>query len=250
MRKHNFLMALLIAPFLVACTATPQQQPTSPASILDLSNWVLAIPEGNESGEPNEVSGEQLQTYSSDYFQPNRSHDGVVFRVQADGFVQEGSLFPRTELRELTFNDVEETYERAFWSNDEGAHTMTIHEAITKLPPVHPSIVAGQVHDADNYVALIRLDDKHLYVKSNGKNVGTLEKSYRLGTPFVVEIKATKGQVEVFYNGERKVRFEYDCEGCYFKAGSYLQTNDHAEYGDKPDATGEVVINELTVSHR
>lgn len=254
MRKYSVLTRmLLIALFLLAaCTSTPQQESMTPGNVLDLSNWILAIPEGNDSGEPSEMGGGELRTYSSDYFQLNQAKDGVVFRVQAGDFVQDGSLFPRTELREMAPRDIgQQDQDRAFWSNDDAStYSMTIREAITRLPEVHPSIVAGQLHDADNYVALIRLDDRHLYVKSNGKNVGTLDESYELGTPFVVEIKSTQGRVEVLYNGERKAQFDYACEGCYFKAGAYLQTNDDADYGDKPDAVGEVVINELSVSHR
>jgi hypothetical protein len=215
-----------------------------PSRILNLSNWKLEIPvAATASDQPDEVKWPRLQGYESQYFHLNSAGNGVIFWVNAGGAIIPGSIFPRTELREMTDNGSRQ----ASWSNTTGTHTMTIREAITHLPTVRPAIVAGQIHDADTYLALIRLDGARLWVKADNKSVGVLDERYRLGTIFTVRIVATGGRILIYYNGALKVDLAQVCGTCYFKAGAYLQSN--TGYGDSPDAYGEVVIYALQVSY-
>jgi hypothetical protein len=215
-----------------------------PSRILNLSNWKLEIPVATKgSDQPDEVKWPQLQRYESQFFHLNPAGNGVIFWVNVGGAIIPGSIFPRTELREMTDNGSRQ----ASWSNTTGMHTMTISEAITHLPTVHPAIVAGQIHGADTYLALIRLDGTRLWVKADNKSAGVLDENYRLGTIFTVKLVATGGRILVYYNGTLKVDFAQTCETCYFKAGAYLQSN--TGYGDRPDAYGEVIIYALQVSN-
>jgi poly(beta-D-mannuronate) lyase len=135
----------------------------------------------------------------------------------------------------------------AGWTNTSGRHIMTISQAITATPRAKPHVVAGQIHDAEDDVAMIRLEGRRLFVESDGKDVGLLDPYYRLGTRFTVSIIASPRGVGVIYNGRRTVRTAEVGRGWYFKAGCYPQSN--PERGDLPTAYGEVVIYALTGRH-
>jgi poly(beta-D-mannuronate) lyase len=215
-----------------------------PSRVLNLSNWKLQIPVASgQSNQPEEVEWPTLGGYHSQFFYVNGAGNGVIFWANVGGVIIPGSIFARTELREMTGNGTRE----ASWSNTRETNTMTIREAITHLPTVRPAIVAGQIHDANTYVALIRLDGTRLWVKENNKSVGILDPDYRLGAIFTVKLTATDGRILVYYNDVLKVDFAQVCSSCYFKAGAYLQSD--TSYGDNPDAYGEVVIYSLDVSH-
>lgn len=124
---------------------------------------------------------------------------------------------------------------------------MTITQAITATPRAKPHVVAGQIHDAEDDILMVRLEGRRLFVESNGDDVGVLDPRYRLGTRFTVAIVATPSGVRVTYNTARTVDLPKVGRGWYFKAGCYPQSN--PERGDSPDAFGEVVIYALTVSH-
>jgi hypothetical protein len=242
-------VGLLVITAGVACSDPPVAGTGSssqewPSRVLNLSNWKLEIPVASgRSGQPEEVIWPALGTYQSRFFFVNKVANGAVFWANVGGAIIPGSNFPRTELREMA----DDGTRQASWSNVGATNTMTIREAITHLPTVRPAIVAGQIHDAATYVALIRLDGTRLWVKANNKSAGILDSDYRLGTIFTVKLAATDDRILVYYNGVLKVDFPQVCSGCYFKAGVYLQSN--ISYGDKPDAYGEVVIYSLEVSH-
>lgn len=217
---------------------------TLPGQVLDLTNWYLTLPFG-EQGDPTLIHQPELETYSHDPHFHVGDGDVVVFNANAGGVTTSGSHFPRSELREMTDGGAE----KAAWSTTDGVHTMTIVQAITHLPEVVPHVVAGQIHDADEYVLLVRLDGERLWVKSGGSEVGVLDADYRLGDEFTLRLTAANGWLDVYYNDLETpaVRLPYETTGCYFKAGSYLQSN--TEYGDAPDAYAEVEIRELVVTH-
>lgn len=215
-----------------------------PAKVLNLTDWKLSLPvESARTREPEEVKQPALRQYASWYFSVNAARTGVVFRARVGGAPIVSGGFARTELREMTDGG----RQKATWSGVGLVNTMTIRESIDHLPPVHPSIVAGQIHGAgDHYVALVRLDDHHLYVKTEAGTAGTLDDNYRLGTIFTIQLVSGGGTIRVYYNGSLKVVIQDDCSGCYFKAGAYLQSN--AKW-DGPDAYGQVTIYDLTVTH-
>lgn len=137
--------------------------------------------------------------------------------------------------------------DEAEWSSARGRHVMTLDQAITATPRVKSHVVAGQIHDAEDDVVMIRLEGRRLFVESDGDDVGVLDPHYRLGTRFTVSIAASRHGVAIVYNRRRTVRVDRAGSGWYFKAGCYPQSN--PERGDRPSAFGEVVIYALTVRH-
>ena len=103
---------------------------------------------------------------------------------------------------------------------------MEIVQRITHLPMVKSELVAGQIHDANEYVVLIRLGDAGLTVEYQGSTIAVLDAAYVLGTVFTLRIEAAGGFIDVFYNGEQKAHQADVRQGCYFKAGCYTQSNE------------------------
>ncbi|MDP2311890.1 MAG: polysaccharide lyase family 7 protein [Pseudomonadota bacterium] len=218
---------------------------TFPSELLDLTDWKLTLPIG-ETDNPVEIEQPGLATYTIDpYFQVGTDGDVVVFQANAGGVTTGGSHFPRSELREMADGGTT----KAAWSTTSGVHTMTITQAVTHLPDVVPHLVAGQIHDAKEYVMLVRLDESKLWVKSGGEEVGVLDPDYTLGDEFTLRITAADGWIDVYYNDLTvpAVTLPYETTGCYFKAGAYSQSN--TEYGDAPEAYAEVQMRELVVTH-
>lgn len=215
----------------------------SPGAVLNLTDWKLQIPvASSQPGQVEEVTWPALRTYSSWYFQLNGAGNGVVFRATAGGATTPGTVFARTELRQMTDGG----RNQAAWSSAGSTWSMTIREAITHLPPVHPAIVAGQIHGMGiHYVALVRLDGHLLWVKTETGSGGSLDENYQLGTIFTIKFVASGDAIRIYYNGALKVELHEQCIGCYFKAGAYLQSNTN---WDAPNSYGEVIIYGLTVS--
>jgi hypothetical protein len=221
-----------------------------PAQILDLSKWKLTLPvasapgaDSNDGWKAAQISRPALRTFSMPpYFTPTGDDKGVQFRAPVNGATTPGSAYPRSELREMSADRVP-----AAWSSTTGTNTMSIREAITHLPDAKPEMVAGQIHDANGYVAMIRLDGTRLHVEHDGQNVGDLNTHYVLGTVFRIRMVAANGLVSVYYNDKAPVTFPLREGGLYFKAGCYTQSN--LSKGEPPDAYGEVTLYDLRVSH-
>ena len=217
----------------------------SPGTVLNLTDWKLQLPlPADQPGQVEEVNWPALNSYSSWYFQVNAAGNGVVFRATAGGAKTPGTVFARSELRQMT----DDGTRQAAWSSVDSTWSMTVREAITELPPVHPAIVAGQIHGTgSHYVALVRLDGHRLWVKTAAGSAGTLDPDYQLGTIVTITLVASGDLINIYYNGALKVELRERCIGCYFKAGAYLQSNTK---WDAPAAYGEVVIYDLTVSNQ
>ena len=226
-------------------TGTPA---TLPAELLDLSDWKLTLPIGSrrDPESPREVLQPELATFAIDpWFMLGPDADVVLFRADAGGVTTSSSGYPRSELREMTNDGADE----AAWSTSSGVHTMTITQTIVHLPEVKPHVVAGQIHDAEDDVVMIRLEGEHLFVEGGGEELGDLDPAYQLGAEFTVELVAHDGTIDVYYEdlATPAVSVARDVDGCYFKAGVYTQSNE--EQGDAPEAYGEVAIRELVVTH-
>jgi poly(beta-D-mannuronate) lyase len=126
---------------------------------------------------------------------------------------------------------------------------MTIRQAITHLPVVKAHVVAGQIHDSEDDVVMIRLEGDHLFVEGGGEELGDLNPAYVLGTEFTVRITASAGIISIHYNDSATpvVQVPSTAPACYFKAGAYTQSN--VDRGDEASAYGEVVIYDLDVTH-
>jgi len=219
---------------------------TVPAELLDLTSWKLTLPvETSHAGNPDEIRQPELAGFAlAPFFHLTPEADGVVFRAPVDGATTSGSGYPRSELREMIADGSDE----AGWSTTSGTHTLEIRQAITHLPEVKAHVVAGQIHDAEDDVIMIRLEGEHLFVEGGGDELATLDDAYELGTVFTVRIEAGEGRIRVYLDDVLKLDLAHEADGCYFKAGAYTQSN--LEKGDKPGAYGEVVIYDLALSHR
>jgi poly(beta-D-mannuronate) lyase len=229
------------APAAPAPGGPPKQGARYPSDLIDLSNWYLTLPTGDD-GDPDQVHQPDLATYSGPAFHLDDAKDGVVFAATAGGATTSGSEYPRSELREMAGGD------KASWSNTSGTHTLTVREAITRLPPVKPEVVGAQIHDAKNDVVLIRLNGERLVAEYGRDSTRiTIDPAYKLGTPYDLRITAADSRIQIFYNGKLAADIPMSGSGWYFKAGAYVLSN--TDKGDSPDADGEVVIYSLRVEH-
>ncbi len=242
--------SLISKLFTATITPTPQAKVDNslfPSQILDLTNWKLTIPDGS-SEDPTEIKQPVLEKYKLDPWFVVQ--DGAVrFRAPVNAVTTSGSNYPRSELREM--KDSGKT--NASWSSTSGTHTMTIDEAILAVPKTKKHVVAGQIHDADDDIVVIRLEFPKLYVNVDGKNVFTLDSNYTLGKKFNVKFVVNNGQNQIFYNGSTDpvYTFTKDYSGAYFKAGAYTQSNCSKEASSDCNSNnyGEVIINQLKVTH-
>jgi hypothetical protein len=211
-----------------------------PGQLLDLGNWKLTLPTGQE-GKPEEIDGPQLSLFTNEFFRLNDAGNGVVFTAHAGGVTTSGSSYPRSELREMNGAD------KAAWDSTDGTHTLDVCEAITKVPATKPEVVSAQIHDTEDDVLQIRLEDRTLSVQyDDGQGEVVLDPDYRLDTPFRVRISVTAQGIAVFYNGAHKTDIQKSGTGWYWKVGAYVQTN--PSKGEAPDATGEVVVHSLDIT--
>jgi poly(beta-D-mannuronate) lyase len=214
-----------------------------PSKTLDLSNWVLTLPEDTDlPGAPDEIRQPQLESFMDPRYFFSRDPDGVIFRAHCGGKTTKGSSYPRCELREMTNLGMT----RAGWDTDtQSKHRLRMTAAITKIPPVKQHVVCAQIHHADDDLMMIRLEGKKLFVERNSVGDVMLDREYKLGSPFELKIQASAGRVKVWYDGDLKMTWKVSRQGCYFKAGCYTQSN--ISKGDAADSYGEVVIYRLKV---
>lgn len=220
-----------------------------PAEVLNLTNWKQTLPIGS-SRKPKEITSSLLGTYiHNSFFRANTECTGVIFRAPVNGVTTSNSGYPRSELREMANNGKA----NANWSTTVGVHTMIIDQAITAVPKIKKHVVAGQIHNADDDVIVIRLEYPKLFVDINGKTGPTLDTNYTLGKRFTVKFEASGGKIKVYYNGNSKPVYTLTKKGSgnYFKAGAYTQSNCSKEKKKacSDNNYGEVVIYKLLVQH-
>lgn len=217
-----------------------------PAQLLDLTNWKETLPTGSSSS-PTEITTVALASYSVDpYFQANAACDGVVFRAPVNGVTTSNSGYPRSELREMASNGTK----NASWSTTSGTQTMFIDQAITAVPKTKKHVVAGQIHDANDDVVVIRLEFPKLFVDINGQEGPTLDANYTLGKRFTVKFVTENGKINIYYNGSSAPAYTLAKSGSghYFKAGAYTQSNCSKETDCSSNNYGEVVIYNLALN--
>lgn len=242
-----FLTSTPVPP--VASIPLTSESVKYPAQILNIANWKLTLPTG-KSKKPTEIRQPELAKYINDpWFMINPSGEGVRFRAPVNGVTTSGSGYPRSELREMIDNGKN----NASWSSTSGTHTMFLDEAITAVPIKKKHVVAGQIHDADDDVIVIRLEFPNLYVNVDGDNKYTLDSNYTLGKRFSVKFEVKDGKTNVYYNNSYEPVYVLDksYSGAYFKAGAYTQSNCSKEDQSScnSDNYGEVVIYQLSVTH-
>lgn len=207
-----------------------------PSRIIDLQGWALAVPVAPTAeivAPTAEIKEPALDGYRSQYFNTNFLNNGVQFTASTDGAVQPGSSFPRSELRHTQK-----------WNNSVGTNRMQITGSVDILPEKFPSLVVAQVHDAARYIVIVQIIGPRIFVKVNDRDVGELEGDYQRGQIYNLSLTASNGEISVSYNGQPPVVVRTPCDGCYFKAGAYLQS--HTE---TPNDIGQVTIYQLKAGH-
>lgn len=243
--RASFLAAVLVLAFF--SVGSDAEAATYPAQVLDLTDWKETLPTG-ASEKPTEIVQASLSAFAAPpYFQVNAAGDGVQFRAPVNGVTTSGSGYPRSELREMTDNGTK----NASWSTTSGTHALFIDQAITAVPQTKKHVVAGQIHDSEDDIIVIRLEYPKLFVDINGKTGPTLDPNYTLGKRFTVGFVATEGKIKVYYNGSSTPVYTLSKSGSgnYFKAGAYTQSNCSKETVCSDSNYGEVIIYGLAVRH-
>ena len=240
---------LCLAGWFFAWLATPDSAlwaADAPASILDLSVWKLTLPvESDRLGTPDEVLQPELANFSvPDYFASVEGTAAVKFRAPCDGVPTRGSKYPRTELREMQPGGTT----RAAWGTADGMkHSLSGVVTVTHLPEKKPHLICAQIHDQEDLIFALRVEQDKLIVEGKDHPDQVIDKKFVLNQPFQFEIACQNGEIVLIYNREQTLKRPATHQGCYFKAGCYTQSN--LQKGDRPDAYGEVVISQLKVVH-
>jgi hypothetical protein len=197
---------------------------TLPSAVLTLQSWKLTLPTG-KSGNPTELSGAGLQ--AADIPQTFWAQDGAAhFRAPVNGVTTAKSHNCRCELRELKSDGKS----LASWSSTDGlAHSLLQDMAFLRLPTGNEGVgvVGGQIHDADDDVAVWRCEASGLWLALGDHRVDwkLIDPGYRVGTRIQTAFVVDKGQVTAYYNGKLVHQFDANISSCYFRAGSYTQAN-------------------------
>lgn len=224
--------------------------PIYPSQILNLTNWKLTLPTG-PSNSPTEIEQPKLSDFRVDpWFVIAPGNGAVIFRAPVNGSSTSGSDYPRSELREMA-----DAKTKANWSSEKGVHTMFLEQAITAVPNTKRDVVAGQIHDEDKDIIVIRLDYPTLHIRVDGENVHTLDSNYTLGKKFSIKFEIKDNKTLVYYNGSTLSVFTLDKKysDAYFKAGVYTQSNCEKEKAKSlcnTDNYGEVFLYKLEVTHK
>lgn len=220
----------------------------TPARVLDLRNWKITLPVDDpdrEGVQPLEITQPRLNDYAHDpWFVVGENGEGVRFRAPVNGVTTQNSKNPRSELREMNGSGL------ASWSATSGKHTMVIDQAITELPKQRPYVVAGQIHDSEDDVAVFRLEGTKLWL-TNGDTTHhrLITDNYVLGTRFQAKFEVSDGEVRAFYDGRLVDTIPADFTGGYFKAGAYTQANCGNSKPCDDSNFGQVTIHRITVTH-
>ncbi|EFC45760.1 predicted protein [Naegleria gruberi] len=225
-----------------------------PSQIIDLRNWKLTLPVG-EPGDAMEIKQPTLDRYSlNPYFGATTNNTGVRFRVLMSNVTvttSSNTKYARSELREMDSSNPSST--KAAWNTTVGTHTMIIDQTITRLPTTRKKVIAGQVHDADEYVVTIHLEGTKLYINIVGVGTTTISQNYIVGTRFQIKIQVKNGVTSIYYNNMNTPIYSItkSYKGAYFKAGCYAQSNCEFEGSlcGKSNNYAEVVIHNLTITH-
>lgn len=215
---------------------------SSPGQLLDLHNWYLGLPTGDDGSDS--VYQPKLATYTSEFFKLNAAKDGVVFMAPVEGSTTSNSSHTRSELRE-TSSDGTLPWG---WPTGSGRHVLTATESIDHLPGGNGKLSFAQIHGPGSVWYLILMatgtgdGTAKLTVKDEtGKADGqVIASSYKLGTKFNLVVSAIDGKVTVSFDGKQVVSTTNDMDDSYFKIGSYNQSD-----GDY----GQTTVYSLKVEH-
>ncbi|MBD2745756.1 polysaccharide lyase family 7 protein [Microvirga sp. BT688] len=216
---------------------------TAPSGNFDLTNWKITLPvdsTGGIGGSAYEVKNLAGYQNGSSYF--TASDGAMVFRAAVDGATTSGSKYARSELREMNSTS------NAAWSIATGGFmkaTLEIDEVPTLFSGAHGKVVVGQIHGKSDELARLYWDNGTMYfvndiagatgkeTKFYFKDVDGKPPSVSLNEKFSYSINATAEKIVVTLYVDGKVYTASDAinsawltDTLYFKAGTYLGTNE------------------------
>ena len=235
-----------------------------PSQVFDVSRWKITLPIDGAV----EYLTPFLYTYSIDpWFMLVQDEDGyaVQFRANHGAESTSGSKNPRSEFREMFQNyAIRDSNSAEAWSNTDGKiHTMWIKQKVTHLTSVKPEVVLGQIHDENDDVVVFRMEghERGIGVVNTHANLWLtdgdethaylVDDNYEIGTLFTVKIISHDGVTEFEYN-EQPVDYVHreDIDGCYFKVGTYTQSNDETAPTESLDAYAENYVYDCIITHK
>jgi hypothetical protein len=228
-----------------------------PGANFNLSLWELQEPVAGTTGSPETITSAQLVGgYTDSYFFTDTTNGAMAFWDPEDGVPTTNSLYPRSELREMTAAGLD-----ANWPVS-GTNTLTAAVAVLKVPA---KVVIGQIHAGTTGTPATTLPLLELYYESSGAIYAGVEQSpsvsgesdtqlgtVTLGKAFTYVISLTgsgaSAKLAVSINGKAtSIAFpaSWATETMYFKAGDYDQT----PVGTSSTVGAQVEFFGLAISH-
>ncbi|HEX2560670.1 polysaccharide lyase family 7 protein [Phenylobacterium sp.] len=210
---------------------------------IDYSNWKLTLPTDSSGGfSGTAVEIKSLSGYENAKYFYQGSDGAQVFVAPVEGATTSGSNYARSELREMLGTD------RAAWKLSQGGQmvgTLEVDVAPTLFGGSPGRVIFAQIHGIDDELVRFYWEGNQIYFKndqagsSNSEqrfdlknaagerpNVSLNEKfSYSIdadGSDLVIKVWAD-GQV---YTSATKINDVWQSDAFYFKAGTYLGTNE------------------------
>lgn len=234
---------------------------SAPSGNFDLSDWKLQLPvdaKGSFSGKAAEIK--DLAGYAGKWF--GTGPDGaMVLSAPVDGATTGGSIYARSELREMDGSKPAE------WTLKEGGRleaTLEVDRAPRDADGTEGRIVIGQVHGGDSQLVRLYWNEGRIYyatddapgsvgkdlhvdlhdAKGNVPNVGLNERF-----SYSIDVQGHDLQVSVVadgrtYTSSQKIDPSWDDNSFYFKAGTYLGAN-----GKDASGVGQTSFFSLSVEH-
>lgn len=240
---------LAVAVWMFVKPGPPAQTPSN-AGDLDWSKWSLTVPVEGSKGVAETVT--PARPYAP--WVRVGSDGSVTFMAASDGATTRGSQYPRSELREqLTSGD-----NRDNWTSDQTA-TLSGELAVEKVPESTEKLIFAQIHgyngDDSDIGPLVMLyyvrGEIQIVVRAqptDDEQTRTVAATIPLGQRFSYEIAVRDRDLRISVDGktavDTRISDDWDDVGLYFKAGAYVQSNQHS-----PVETGETRYFGLTTQH-
>jgi len=219
----------------------------APGTKFDLTNWQLQLPIADGSGV-KQVQGSELITFASANFYLNTSTNAMTFWAPENGAHTSGSLYPRSELRELAPG-----FPNGDWKAATGTHQMNVTLSVLKLPQ-DGSIVIGQVH-ADgvsgscSVVLELEYTSGPLIAHTRDSSCGNVQTTVghsSVGAEIEYQVEVKNNQLTVKTNtGSTSTTTIHNTYPIYFKVGSYVQDS-----ASSSTQGGTVAVTKVSVSHK
>jgi hypothetical protein len=261
----GFFLAVLIVSFVrhgrcfnprqgsETISSTPEAQSIAlqavyPSSRIDLSNWNIQIPTACNgsltTGTACEITKPQLATCTTSYFYvPNDDATAIAFIAPTRGRTTEGSINPRSELREMTATGV-----GAAWNGlDKTVNILEATYTVLRVPALNKTCTISQVFNS-NVGPFIEFQYRvgYLIAEFFSPTIRTKLMSIALGQKFTYKIVVSNNVANFSINGVLKyTKVGVPGGGLYFKAGAYGQ---YAPT-QAPNDYSLIYINSLTVTH-